>query len=235
VKRAIAAVVFFMSVCTALDAYVLFEDPWPDGAIVMQLQLGSGATLIDGSSGWNAAAEDALAIWNRHLGRVRFLAVRDSTAPIADNNRYNNVFFSGSLYGHSLGSSTLALTTNWYRVSTGRRNEADVIFNSAFSWNSYRGTLRQRPDGGTLADLHRVALHEFGHVLGLNHPNEFGQSVDSIMNSSVSNLDVLQSDDLTGAAALYGTSGDAFPAPSGGDCSWQRERDPSCRQRRPSE
>jgi hypothetical protein len=55
------------------------------------------------------------------------------------------------------------------------------------------------------------------------------------MNSSVSNLDMLQSDDLTGAAALYGTSGDAFPAPSGGDCSWQRERDPSCRQRRPSE
>ena len=234
-KRAVAALVIVMSVCTALHAYVLFEDPWPDGAIVMQLQLGSGAALIDGSSGWNAAAEDALAIWNRHLGRVRFLAVRDSTAPIADNNRYNNVFFSGSLYGHSLGASTLAVTTNWYRVSTGRRNEADVIFNNTFSWNSYRGTLRQRPDGGTLADLHRVALHEFGHVLGLNHPNEFGQAVDSIMNSSVSNIDTLQSDDLTGAAALYGTSDDAFPLRPGEDCSSQRERDPSCRQRRPAE
>jgi hypothetical protein len=120
-------------------------------------------------------------------------------------------------------------------VSTGRRNEADVIFNSAFSWNSYRGTLRQRPDGGTLADLHRVALHEFGHVLGLNHPNEFGQSVDSIMNSSVSNVDTLQTDDLTGAAALYGTTGDVIPQLPGSDCSWQREREPSCRQRRPSE
>jgi hypothetical protein len=233
VKRALAAAVFFLSICAALDAYVLFDDPWPDGAIVMQLQLGSGGTLIDGSDSWNAAAEDALAIWNSHIGRVRLLAVRDSPAPIGDNNHYNNVFFSGSLYGHSLGSSTLALTTNWYRVSTGRRNEADVIFNNAFSWNSYRGALRQRPDGATLADLHRVALHEFGHVLGLNHPNEYGQSVAAIMNSSVSNLDTLQSDDVTGATALYGTTDEVLPAPD--DCSSQRERDPSCRQRRPAE
>ena len=234
-KRAIVAAAFFLSVCTALDAYVLFDDPWPDGVIVMQLQLGAAGPLIDGSASWNAAAEDALATWNSHIGRVRFLAVRDSTAPVGDNNHYNNVFVSGSRYGHSLGSSTLALTTNWYRVSTGRRNEADVIFNNAFSWNSYRGTLRQRPDGGTLADLHRVALHEFGHVLGLNHPNEYGQSVAAIMNSSVSNLDALQSDDVTGAVALYGTSDEAFPAPSGDECSSPREREPSCRHRRPAE
>jgi Matrixin len=201
----------------------------------MQLQLGSGGTLIDGSAGWNAAAEDALAIWNSHVGRVRFLAVRDSTVPIGDNNHYNNVFFSRSLYGHSLGWSTLAVTTNWYRVSTGRRNEADVIFNNAFAWNSYQGALRQAPDGATLGDLHRVALHEFGHVLGLNHPNEYGQSVAAIMNSSVSNIDTLQSDDLTGAAALYGTSHGAMPAAPGGDCSSRRARDAACRQRRPAE
>jgi len=230
VKRAVAAAVLLLALCSAVDAYVLFTDPWPDGTIVMHLQLGSGATLIDGSAGWNGAAEDALAVWNAHVGRVKFLVVRNSTVPTGDNNHYNNVFFSGSLYGQSLGSSTLALTTNWYRVSTQRRNEADVIFNSTFSWNSYRGTLRQGPDGTTLADLHRVALHEFGHVLGLNHPNEYGQSVTAIMNSSVSNIDTLQADDLVGAAALYGTTPDVAPPPAVDECA-RRAHDPACRAR----
>ena len=46
-------------------------------------------------------------------------------------------------------------------------SEADVIFNSNLSWNSYPGALRNASRGGTLYDFHRVALHEFGHVLGL--------------------------------------------------------------------
>jgi hypothetical protein len=133
------------------------------------------------------------------------------------------VFFSSAIYAQSFGSSTLAVTTNWYRVSTGQRSEADVIFNTAFSWNSYSGALRRSSSGGTLADLHRVALHEFGHVLGLNHPDQAGQSVAAIMNSSISNTDSLQSDDVSGAAGLYGgadsggggTSLTAPGAPSG--------------------
>ncbi|MBI4886716.1 MAG: matrixin family metalloprotease, partial [Acidobacteria bacterium] len=57
----------------------------------------------------------------------------------------------------------------------------------------------------------RVALHEFGHVLGLGHPYEHGQSVASIMNRA-SNTDDLQSDDIAGAAAIYG--GTSTPTPS---------------------
>jgi hypothetical protein len=200
-----------VALCCALDAYVLFTDVWPDGPIVMQLQLGSSGTLLDGSTSWGQSAEDALGTWNNYVRRVQFRVVRDSTAPTGDNNGYNNVFFSSSIYGRAFGSSTLAVTTNWYYVSSRARIEADVIFNTAWSWNSYSGPLRPSSGGGTLIDFHRVALHEFGHVLGLDHPDQNGQSVAAIMNSVISNTDRLQSDDTGGVGALYGAG---TPSPS---------------------
>ena len=52
-------------------------------------------------------------------------------------------------------------------------------------------------------DLHRVAIHEFGHFWGLDHPDERGQTVPAIMNSAVSSIDRLQPDDINGITALY--------------------------------
>jgi hypothetical protein len=92
--------------------------------------------------------------------------------------------------------------------------ETDVIFNNARSWNSYRG-----PQQGSTFDLRRVALHEFGHVLGLHHPDEIGQSVLAIMNSIIAELDTLADDDIAGAQALYGwriTSSATPPAVNSG-------------------
>ena len=46
-----------------------------------------------------------------------------------------------------------------------RRNvrvEGDVVFNAAIDWDSYSGARRRA------VDFRRVALHEFGHVLGLD-------------------------------------------------------------------
>jgi hypothetical protein len=36
-------------------------------------------------------------------------------------------------------------------------------------------------------DIQRVALHELGHVFGLDRPDEAGQQVDAIMDSFISN------------------------------------------------
>ena len=54
-----------------------------------------------------------------------------------------------------------------------------------------------------MIDFHRVALHEFGHVLGLAHPDAVGQTVSALMNSIISDLDGLTQDDGDGARSIY--------------------------------
>jgi hypothetical protein len=205
-KRMLLIAAALVALCVGLDAYVLLGYKWPAGNIVMNLQLGpSASTLIDGSASWGVSAESALSTWNAQIGASKFTVVRDSTAPISSGNGVNNVFFSDTLYGSAFGSSTLAVTTGWINGST--RVEADVVFNTAFKWDSYSGPLRAAPTGGTLIDFRRVALHEFGHVLGLGHPDQSGQTVSAIMNSVISSLDQLSSDDIAGAVAMYGAAG----------------------------
>ena len=49
-----------------------------------------------------------------------------------------------------------------------------------------------------------LLVHEFGHVLGLGHPDQAGQQVTAIMNSDIGFIRELQPDDIAGARALYG-------------------------------
>ena len=195
-------------------AYSLSGQQWTSD-IVMHLQMGSpSGTLIDGNTSWNQVAEDALALWNPFLRDVSFGVVRESTSGIARSNDVNNVIWSDDVYGDPFGTGVLAVMLGTYRVSDGSFVETDVVFNQGRSWSSYRGNQRNASGGGRLYDLRRVALHEFGHVLGLDHPDGAGQSVSSIMNSTIGNLDSLATDDTDGAMAIYGLTSPSNAAPA---------------------
>jgi len=187
-------------------AYKAMGEKWRDGSINMQLQLGSPSTLlIDGSADWNAVADGAFATWNQYLNGVQFASTRGSSA-VSAGNGVNTVSFGNTIYGEPFGNGVIAITETMYRTSDQSITEADVAFNTKVSWNSYRGNLRTASGGGSLLDLRRVALHEFGHVIGLDHPDDYGQSVVAVMNSHVSNVDGLQTDDIDGARSIYGRS-----------------------------
>jgi hypothetical protein len=162
----------------------------------MHLSLPPGGPYTDGSPSLNASAEDALNLWNQHLIHMKFAVIRGSILPPSGDDANTSVSMSNTVYGEGFGAKTLAVTLLSARGTT--FVEADVIFNNAFTYDSYRGPLVGSPE-----DFHRIALHEFGHVLGLDHPDQAGQSVPAIMNSIIGDLDSLQADDIAGAHSIY--------------------------------
>ena len=179
---------------------------WASNASHMVLQVGSS---------WSGAAQNALSVWNGSGSRFRFSSGTTSasqriscTAETVD--RRNVVVWSSNNCGEAWNPSTLALTRTWFSRSSGAAVDSDVLFNSNRQWGLYRGNLRSGA-----VDFERVAIHEFGHVLGLGHPDEHGQSVNAIMNSRVSNIDTIQSDDIAGAVAIYGGTGRPGPPTDG--------------------
>lgn len=196
------------------SGYVLEGKSWPAGTIVtLQLNLGSaGRVLQDGNVSWDTAVLPVAGMWNDVLLRVRVANVLNPLAPLTSGDRVNTVAFSNSVFGQSFGASTLAVT--YYTMSGSSMVESDTLFNRAANFDSYRGPLQFVPHGPAIADIRRVFLHELGHTLGLGHPDQGGQHVTAVMNSIVSNQEVLSSDDIAGGQSLYGVGQASTPTPT---------------------
>jgi Matrixin len=194
-------------------AYVLEGESWPAGSVVtFQMALGNaGRTLSDGNTSWDLAAQPAPGVWDGVMQRLQFISTTNPSAPISSGDHVNVVAFSNTVFGQSFGSGTLAVT--YYRSSGSTMIEADVLFNIRQNFDSYRGPLRYGTNGYAIADIRRVLIHELGHALGLDHPDQHGQHVSAIMNSRISDLETVTSDDINGAQRLYGV-GQPNPTPT---------------------
>jgi len=198
------------SVSRTAQGYALAGKSWPSGStIVLQLGLGNPPLpLSDGNTSWNTAILPALEQWNQQIARVQFSGVVNSSAAASTGDLVNSVVFATNVFGQSFGNGTLAVT--YYRTQGANMIEADVLVNRAQTFDSYRGPLRFGGAGGfATGDIRRVLLHELGHAFGLNHPDGAGQHIDAIMNSITSDRELLSSDDIAGAQALY-----SAPAPT---------------------
>ncbi len=156
---------------------------------------------------YEAAAIAAAAAWSA-AGGLAFPIPPTPPAvdPCGPPDGRNTVGFAPTLCGgleFPPGVAALTLTT-WF--PSGAMVEAEVLFNSGLTWGVYEGPQRRGR-----VDFHRIALHEFGHVAGLAHPDEQGQVVAAIMNSYVGDIDRLHADDIAGMRALYGRPGAAAP------------------------
>jgi len=198
----------FAAVSRRASGYALEGQHWPAGTVVtFQMGLGSaGRTLIDGNTSWDAAAAPALSAWNNAMARLRY---NDTVAspPVSSGDGVNAIVFSSTVFGQKFGSGTLAVT--YWRISGSIMTEADILFNRNQQFDSYRGPLRFGSNGWCIGDIRRVLIHELGHALGLDHPDQHGQHVDAIMNSVISNRETLSPDDISGAQSMY-----AAPTPT---------------------
>ena len=119
--------------------------------------------------------------------------------PSGNGDGANGVDFSATVCGNAYGNNVLAVSlvyTESNLLGSFDITEADIVFNSNSRFDIYDGPLVNQARG---IDFGRVALHEMGHVIGMNHE----QSSASIMRSTIGNLFTLQPDDIEGATTLY--------------------------------
>ena len=189
---------------------------WAQGQATLKSFLGTPSTgaLLNGTPSWDQNSINAANDWNGAGAAFQFSVqvggqlnepcgprgpghACPNTGPAGDNP----IVFRNSFCGGSFGPDIIELTNNCWDAN-GAMINAPVFVNSSVPWNAYDGPILFS-GGVAVNDIRRVLLHEFGHVLGLDHPDLNGQTVSAIMNSQESSIDRLQSDDITGIRSLY--------------------------------
>lgn len=202
----------FMPLCIAYhtaSAYELLGIKWPVNNMQFDydFELDGKARSPSGYK-WNDAFADAARDWGRQANFTIATDTSDPSHPCAGvHPYYPDGLRNGAAFHHELcfqgqdsgveafGDKVLAVTVSYsYTDKPDETIETDMFFNDAEVWDVYDGNLR------AAFDFRRVAKHEMGHVLGLDHE----ESAIALMQPNVSDLYTLQPDDIAGAAALYG-------------------------------
>jgi len=191
---------------TATYSYVLGPHSWPDGTAQVHVDLeasnpaGSNPpNIVSGgptTAQLQAAYLAALGSWNT-FSTFHYTSTSSSGVDAADPctnpgvEARNGVKFANTSCSGSFGATTLAVQQSWFSGST--TVKTGTVFNNTKSWDLYTGAWTGVNDFG------RVAVHELGHGIGLDHSADNS----AIMWFQAGTPEVPQADDIAGAAAFY--------------------------------
>lgn len=200
-------VVFIILFANPASLYVTKGYKWPQASTVIHVD-------IPGADGlWDEAFETAMFRWN-DTTNFKFHIVRDSFVdPCRDPNvrkAKNGVKFSHDMCGMAWSDQVIAFTINWIMNNTNELVQTGIVFNEKKKWDVYSGPWWEAPYFG-INDFRRIAVHELGHSLGLDHEN----SVEAMMQSWGGDIEYPTADDIAGVNFLYPTTADI--SNNGGD------------------
>ena len=186
---------FSFSFLSLSDAYELKDYKWPNPYTTFYVN-------IPGADGlWNRSFEEAMNLWGVDTIFTYYIVrdVYEGPCGAIEDGR-NGVDFGNTFCGDAWGATTLAICNTWYQGS--EIIQTDIVFNGNESWNVY-STPWEAPPWSGVSDFQRVAVHELGHALGLDHEDG---GVETIMRSYVGDIIIPQQDDISGVAAIYGAT-----------------------------
>ena len=153
--------------------------PLPKGTTITMV-MNFDAVPNPAGTTWYALCDDAMEKWNAYMADLQLAGTPGAIAPPA--SFIQNIYFSPTYFGHEWGSSVAS--------TDGILTSADVILDATYAWDA--------------TTFEEVVMHELGHVLGLDHPDQAGQSVVALMDSNDWVGPQLYPDDIAGIQTLHG-------------------------------
>jgi hypothetical protein len=138
---------------------------------------------------WQTAFQDAAAWWES-VANVNLVQVGDDGTALggSGNQQGDSRFGDIRISAIPLMTGALALTFEPPPMNGGTV-AGDIILNSSASWGTWG------------YDIETVAIHEFGHALGLDHSNVITADMYPYYNGT---KNILGTDDINGIRAVYG-------------------------------
>jgi hypothetical protein len=186
---ALMATGLFATVAHPAHAYALEGQTWVNKRATFDYVI-PGAN----SAAYTAALFRGFEYWNQ-TSAFKWVVTRKSANPCAQSGA-NGAGFAATDCGQAFGSGVLGITTYSF-TSANRFIHVGTVFNSHVTFSVYDGPLRS----GSI-DFRRVALHEMGHALGMDHENN--PNIPAIMAPDVGNVFKPTADDIRGVRAMYG-------------------------------